>query len=70
MIEILSTTDIPTLSLIGKFDSVSKMVTSRIALEDVVHKGFEELVSNKDDHIKILVTPRQSRGRAHLIRED
>jgi hypothetical protein len=27
----------------GKFDSVSKMVTSRIALEDVVHKGFEEL---------------------------
>jgi hypothetical protein len=46
------------------------MVTSRIALEDVVHKSFDELVSNKDDHIKILVTPRQSRGRAHLIGDD
>lgn len=53
-----STTDTLVLSLTGKFDGVSKMVTSRIALEDVVHKGFEELVLNKDDHIKILVTPR------------
>src|ERR1700728_2761465 len=48
----------PDILVTGKFDSVSKMVTSRIALEDVVHKGFEELVLNKDDHIKILVTPR------------
>lgn len=71
-----STTDILVLSLTGKFGSVSKMVTSRIALEDVVHKGFEELVLNKDDHIKILVTPRhdnlghKAEGRVHLIRED
>jgi len=55
----LSTTDIPALSLIGKLNSVSKTVTSQIALEDVAHKGFEEPVSNKGGHIKILVTPRQ-----------
>ena len=54
----LGGSDILALSLLGKFDGVSKMVTSRIAFDDVVHKGFEELVSNKDDHIKILVTPR------------
>lgn len=48
------------------------MVTSRIPLEDVVHKGFEELVSNKDDHTKILVTPKhddlghKAEGRAYL----
>jgi len=34
------------------------MVTSRIHLDDVVTKGFEELLNNKDDHIKILVTPK------------
>ena len=35
------------------------MVKSRIALEDVIQKGFEELVSNKDNHIKILVMPKR-----------
>lgn len=33
------------------------MVTARIDLVDIVEKGFEELVSNKDEHIKILVKP-------------
>ena len=32
------------------------MVTSRINLDDVVDKGFEELITNKGNHIKILVT--------------
>ena len=36
------------------------MVTSRISVEDVVAKGFEELINNKDEHIKILVTPKKS----------
>lgn len=49
----------------GKFKGVEKMVTSRIHLDDVAKKGFEELVKNKDDHIKILVTP----DRKNLIRE-
>lgn len=35
------------------------MVTARIALEDVIEKGFKELIKNKDAHIKILVTPRR-----------
>lgn len=32
------------------------MITSRIALEDVVEKGFKELIGNKDHHVKILVS--------------
>jgi hypothetical protein len=35
------------------------MITSRIHLDDVVKLGFEELIQRKDDHIKILVTPRK-----------
>ncbi|KPI42707.1 (R,R)-butanediol dehydrogenase [Cyphellophora attinorum] len=35
------------------------MVTARIALEDAKVGGFDELVNNKDKHIKILVTPRR-----------
>jgi len=34
------------------------MVTSRISLEDVVAKGFEELVNNRDEHIKIMISPK------------
>lgn len=34
------------------------MVTGRIPLDDVVEKGFHELLNNKDNHIKILVTPK------------
>ena len=34
------------------------MVTGRIALEDVIEKGFEEIIKNKDFHVKILVTPK------------
>lgn len=32
------------------------MVTSRIHIDDIAKKGFEELVNNKDQHIKIMVT--------------
>lgn len=34
------------------------MITSRIALEDLVSLGFEELINRKDDHIKILISPK------------
>ena len=47
-----------TLTSAGKFDGYEKMVTTRIALEDVVSKGFEELVNNRDEHIKILISPK------------
>ncbi|KAF2713479.1 threonine dehydrogenase, partial [Pleomassaria siparia CBS 279.74] len=40
----------------GKFKGVEKMVTSRIYIDDISTKGFDELITNKDKHIKILVT--------------
>lgn len=43
----------------GKFKGVQTMITDRVQLEDVAAKGFEALVKNKDDHIKILVTPKK-----------
>ncbi|CAO2654538.1 Nn.00g112710.m01.CDS01 [Neocucurbitaria sp. VM-36] len=42
----------------AKFGDIEDMVTSRIKLEDVTEKGFEELVQNRDYHVKILVTPK------------
>ncbi len=37
--------------------SAEVMITGKIALTDIIEKGFDELVNNKDAHIKILVTP-------------
>jgi (R,R)-butanediol dehydrogenase/meso-butanediol dehydrogenase/diacetyl reductase len=42
----------------GKFDEAKAMATSRIEVEDVVDKGFGELLRNKEHQIKILVTPK------------
>jgi threonine dehydrogenase-like Zn-dependent dehydrogenase len=36
------------------------MVTSRIHLDDISQKGFDELLQRKDDHIKIMVTPKEA----------
>jgi threonine dehydrogenase-like Zn-dependent dehydrogenase len=44
----------------GSFKGVEKMVTSRISLDDIVEKGFENLVERKDEHIKIMVTPKSN----------
>lgn len=33
------------------------MITGRIKLEDIVEKGFEELVNHKEENFKILVSP-------------
>jgi threonine dehydrogenase-like Zn-dependent dehydrogenase len=41
----------------GKFEGIETMVTSRIHVDNIVIKGFEELVHHKDKHIKIMVTP-------------
>jgi hypothetical protein len=48
----------PIFQTTGQFQGYEKMVTSRVALEDVVEKGFEELVNNRDDQIKILISPK------------
>lgn len=45
----------------GKFIGLEKMVSSRIHLDNISQKGFEELVHRKDDHIKILITPDSSK---------
>ncbi len=37
------------------------MITSKISVDDVVSKGFDELITNKDRHVKILVTPDPSK---------
>lgn len=47
---------------LGKFKGLERMVTSRIHLDDISKKGFDELVTNKDEHIKILVTPHRSKA--------
>ncbi|KAK3724066.1 hypothetical protein LTR37_001188 [Vermiconidia calcicola] len=44
----------------GKLAGYEKMVTGRIGVDDIVEKGFEELVNNKDKHIKILVSPQNA----------
>lgn len=33
------------------------MITAHIALEGIVEQAFEQLMTNKDQHIKILVSP-------------
>ena len=48
-----------TLTSLGAFPGLSKFITSRISLEDVVEKGFKELISHTEDHIKILVSPKK-----------
>jgi len=44
----------------GKFPGLEKLVTSRIILEDTVEKGFKQLLINKDNQTKILVTPHKA----------
>jgi (R,R)-butanediol dehydrogenase/meso-butanediol dehydrogenase/diacetyl reductase len=61
-------TIIGTFAYVDEYDLVIKMlsdgrlqpdpmVTGRIALEDIVAGGFEELLTNKEKNIKILVYP-------------
>lgn len=40
----------------GRID-VEPLITGKIRLEDIVDKGFEELVNRKEENIKILVKP-------------
>lgn len=34
------------------------MITGKIKIDDIVEKGFKELINNKDSNIKIIVTPK------------
>ncbi|OBZ76638.1 (R,R)-butanediol dehydrogenase [Grifola frondosa] len=41
----------------GRFAGLEELITSKIALEDVVEKGIKTLLDDKDNQIKILVHP-------------
>ena len=49
----------PVITLIaeGKINPLP-FITKKIKLKDIVKEGFEELINNKDKHIKILVEPK------------
>jgi (R,R)-butanediol dehydrogenase/meso-butanediol dehydrogenase/diacetyl reductase len=36
----------------------TQFITGRIGLDDLVGKGFRELIDNKEENVKILVTPK------------
>lgn len=40
----------------GKLD-LSKFITGRIKLDELVDKGFDQLINNNEKHVKILVNP-------------
>ncbi|PWG68228.1 butanediol dehydrogenase, partial [Enterobacter mori] len=40
----------------GRLD-IRPLVTGRIGLEQIVELGFEELVNNKEENVKIIVSP-------------
>ena len=40
----------------GKLETES-LITGKISLNNIVDKGFKELIENKDVNIKILVSP-------------
>ncbi|KAJ5951524.1 chlorophyll synthesis pathway protein BchC [Penicillium vulpinum] len=46
----------------GQLVGYENIVTARISLEDIASEGLWELIRNKDQHIKILVTPK-----SHLL---
>lgn len=43
----------------GKFKGAEKLITRRLPVEDLAEKGLDELVRNKDDHVKIVATWRK-----------
>jgi (R,R)-butanediol dehydrogenase / meso-butanediol dehydrogenase / diacetyl reductase len=42
----------------GKVDA-AQFITGRIGLEDIVSGGFRELIDNKEENVKILVSPKE-----------
>ena len=44
---------------VGNYAGAEKMITGRVGLDDVATKAFDELITKKDEHVKILVTPRK-----------
>lgn len=40
----------------GKFSGAEALITRRLPVEDLAEQGLEELVRNKDEHVKIVAT--------------
>jgi (R,R)-butanediol dehydrogenase/meso-butanediol dehydrogenase/diacetyl reductase len=38
------------------------LITARIGIDDAIEKGFETLLQNKGEHLKILISPRSERA--------
>ncbi|KAH7928019.1 alcohol dehydrogenase GroES domain protein [Leucogyrophana mollusca] len=41
----------------GRFAGLEGLITGKVALDDVVEKGFNALINDKDSHVKILIHP-------------
>lgn len=41
----------------GKLSNVEQFITGRIAAADIIEQGFNQLINNKDENVKILVHP-------------
>jgi (R,R)-butanediol dehydrogenase/meso-butanediol dehydrogenase/diacetyl reductase len=41
----------------GKLKNVEQFITGRISIDDVIEKGLDELINNKEENVKILVHP-------------
>ncbi|KAL1957027.1 hypothetical protein VTO42DRAFT_6404 [Malbranchea cinnamomea] len=44
----------------GRYKGVERMITGCITLDNIVKEGFDELASHRNQHVKILVTPKQN----------
>jgi (R,R)-butanediol dehydrogenase/meso-butanediol dehydrogenase/diacetyl reductase len=42
----------------GRFPGIERTITRRISLDDAVEKGFEALLMDMDNHIKIIISPK------------
>lgn len=46
------------IKLLQETENVSReLITAKIKLDEIVEKGYEELIKNRDSHVKILVAP-------------
>jgi threonine dehydrogenase-like Zn-dependent dehydrogenase len=41
----------------GRIDGAEQIITTRVALDDVLAEGFDVLASDRSSHVKVLVSP-------------
>jgi threonine dehydrogenase-like Zn-dependent dehydrogenase len=45
---------------VGRFPGIEKTITHRLNLDDAVEQGFKALLNDVDNHVKILISPKNS----------